>query len=319
MARLSPPNQKNCIASERVFVHTSIYDEVCEKLVAVVEKMRMGVPCITNDPDRVVDCGAMTMEAQIPIIESHLADARAHGAKILCGGKPTDLGLPGATYFPPTLVRDVRAGMRLFQEETFGPVISLIKFENEADVIQMANSTPFHLGSSIYTNDRSRMNRMVSALGSEMMVGNDFGFQYFVQDMPFGGRKDSGFGRFNGPEGLREFSRTKSIVEDRFFWLRSTPPSILQYPQKPGAYSLMSAATRLFYGPNLLYKAGAAVDLFRVLLTGKALNRDLTPEVTEQSSQAQSQSPLASPVKPKRRSPVRGRSPVRPKAKGKEK
>lgn len=118
--------------------------------------------------------------------------------------------------------------MRIVNEEVFGPVMLIIPFSNDDEAVKLANSTDYALGSSVFSGDSKRAYSVARRVVAGMATINDFGVGYLIQSLPFGGSKISGFGRFGGPEGLREFSRLKSVVTDRFPGvLTKVPPYML--------------------------------------------------------------------------------------------
>ncbi len=272
---------QNCIAAERVYVHESIYDAVAERLKAKVEQLRVGPPCITNDASEMVDLGAITVPAQVEIVKRLVNDAVEKGAVVLVGGSETDCGFPGAHYFQPTLLGNVTHDMKIANEETFGPVLSLISFSNEEELFTMVNSTVYALGSTVFSNDLSRTDYLSKRICSEMMIFNDFGLGYLINDLPFGGRYDSGFGRFNGPEGLRDFSRTKSVIRDRFSFLKTTPPKVMQYPVPVNAVSFFKNAMTMCYGNGLSVRFRAGLRMVSIWWSGKTPESDLDPRTAK--------------------------------------
>jgi Aldehyde dehydrogenase family len=190
------------------------------------------------------------------------------GAVVLAGGEPHPDLAPTGLYYRPTVLSNITPGMDIVTEEVFGPVMLLIKFTDEKDVVQQANSTPFALGSSVFTTDYAKAERVTDGLVSGMTTINDFGIGYLIQSLPFGGFKESGWGRFNGVEGLREFSRIKSVVTDRFP-LRTKAPSFVQYPIPDHAESVVKEAVRMIYAPTYAGKMRGLVHMLKVLITGK--------------------------------------------------
>jgi acyl-CoA reductase-like NAD-dependent aldehyde dehydrogenase len=190
---------QNCISSERIYVHTSIYDKVAAEMQRRANLLRQGPSKLGASADEVVDVGAITMNEQIKIVETLVGDAVEKGAKVLAGGK-RDSESKGR-YFRPTVLKDVTHEMRIANEEAFGPVMSLIRFKDDEDLISKINSIKYGLGGCIFTKDYKKAVGVARKLNSDMVCMNDFGLYYLIQDTPFGGSGESGFGRFNGPEG----------------------------------------------------------------------------------------------------------------------
>ena len=190
---------QNCCGVERLFVYEGIYDEFLDKAEAKVKAMVQGVPLGTacgNEGD--VDLGATVMEGQIKIIQDLIDDAVAKGAKLHCGGQ-RNLKVNGLVgqFYEPTLISGVTSKMRISKEEVFGPVMCVVKVENDSDeeCIKMVNDCPFGLGSSVYSSNKKRAEAMGARIRSGMFTANDFGVNYMIQSLPFGGVKESGFDR----------------------------------------------------------------------------------------------------------------------------
>jgi acyl-CoA reductase-like NAD-dependent aldehyde dehydrogenase len=197
---------QTCIAVERALVAAPVYDRFLDEVVAATSALRQG-----PEPDAHV--GAITRPPQIEVIEARLADAVAHGARILTGGsRRKDLA---GSFFAPTVVADVTPDMELVREETFGPVLPVIRVGSAEEAVAIANDCDYGLNASVFTRDR----RAAAALAEQLVAGgvnvNDALLGAAIPSLPFGGEKWSGFGRVHGPEGLREFSRVKSVVGDR--------------------------------------------------------------------------------------------------------
>src|SRR5262249_30510019 len=126
-------------------------------------------------------------------------DAVEKGAEVLSGGARNKDS--NGRYFKPTVLKNVTHEMRIANEEAFGPVMSLIKFKDDKDLIEKINSIKYGLGGCIFTKDYKKAEDVARKLKSDMVCMNDFGLYYLIQDTPFGGSGESGFGRFNGPEG----------------------------------------------------------------------------------------------------------------------
>jgi betaine-aldehyde dehydrogenase len=192
-----------CIALSRVLAPRAKYDEVVEAAVAITEKMTLGDP---HDPDTVL--GPVISNRHRARVETHIAAARDDGATLACGGgRPAQL--ERGWYVEPTIFRDVDNGMRLAQEEVFGPVLAIIPHDGDDDAIALANDTRYGLSGAVFTPDLDR----ALAVASRIRVGT-FGVNGYALDfsLPFGGRKHSGVGREFGVEGLAENTELKAIA-----------------------------------------------------------------------------------------------------------
>ncbi len=195
---------QTCVCANRIYVQAGVYEEIAKRLVAKVEAMKVGdgfADGVTQGP--LIDSSAVEK------VQEHIADATAHGAKVIAGGKPHALG---GTFFEPTVVRDVTQSMRFATEETFGPVAPLFRFETEQEVIGMANDTIFGLAAYFFTRDYARIWRVSEALEYGIVgintgiISNEVG--------PFGGVKQSGLGREGSKYGIEEYLEIKYLCVD---------------------------------------------------------------------------------------------------------
>ena len=159
-----------------------------------------------RQPETVV--GPMAGEKHLRKVEEYVALARKEGARIVCGGER--LELDGGYYYKPTVIADLTNDSRVVQEEIFGPVLTVQPFDTEDEAIQLANSTPYGLASGIQTTNLARAHRVAGRLQAGIVWINDWAM--LDPAIPFGGVKDSGFGREYGPEALAAYTRIKSVV-----------------------------------------------------------------------------------------------------------
>lgn len=201
---------QTCIAGSRLLLQDSIYDEFVEKLLALAATARMGDPM---DPDTQV--GPVTTPPQYQKVLEYIDIAKQEGARLLLGGKPADRPEcgSGGWFVEPTIFGDVDNSMRIAQEEVFGPVLSIIRFKDEADAVQIANDVRFGLAAAVWTSDMAQALRMTEKLRAGTVWVNTYRAVSFMA--PFGGYKDSGLGRENGMDAIKEFLQTKSV------WLNS--------------------------------------------------------------------------------------------------
>ena len=217
---------QNCIGIERVIVGPSLYDKLVSILEPRVKALRLG-------PD--ADLGGMISDASFDRLEELIAEAVSQGARLLAGGKRYNHpDFPMAHYFQPTLLVDVTPKMRIAQNECFAPILTVLRAEASTAeaMLSIANAPNFGLGASVHGSERDpAMAPIVRGLKAGMVAVNDFAVYYAVQ-LPFGGVRGSGYGRFAGEEGLRGLCNIKSVCEDRFGWLgvRTGIPPPMQYP-----------------------------------------------------------------------------------------
>lgn len=263
---------QNCAGGERFFVHDKVYDKFLDMVTPLVRGLRQGNP-LGEEP---VDCGAMCMPGLAEKVHGLVTDAVARGARLLAGGELRPSAACGGQFYPPTLLADVGPGMKIWEEEVFGPVMSVIRWSSDDEVVALANDCAFGLGSSVFAGSGSRARAIASRLEAGMANINDFATTYMCQSLPFGGVKHSGFDRFAGVEGLRGLCVPKAVCEDRFpLLMNSSIPPPWQYPVKDNAVAFGTALVTMFYGPGLVYQARGLAALLVALVApgGKAAGK----------------------------------------------
>lgn len=192
---------QTCVCANRIFVQAGVYDAFADKLAAAVKDFKVGLG--TDDG---VTQGPLINKAAIDKVQDLVEDAKQKGAKVMCGGAPHELG---GTFYQPTILTDVTTDMRVASEEIFGPVAPLYKFENEEEVIQKANDTPFGLAAYFYARDMGRVWRVSEGL-EYGIVGINEGI-ISTEAAPFGGVKESGIGREGSKYGVEDFVEIKYL------------------------------------------------------------------------------------------------------------
>ena len=196
---------QTCIAGSRLLVQDSIHDAFVEKLLAVARTARMGDPM-----DPATQVGPITTPPQFQKVLDYIDIARAEGAQVLLGGERGSAPECGQGWFvQPTIFTGVRNDMRIAQEEVFGPVLAVIRFTDEADALRIANDVRFGLAAAVWTQNIGRAIRMSERLQAGTVWVNTYRAISFMA--PFGGYKDSGLGRENGIDAVREYLQTKSV------------------------------------------------------------------------------------------------------------
>lgn len=194
-------NGQTCVCANRIYVQSGIYDRFSEGLSHRLKDMQTG-----NGFDENITFGPLIDAAAVEKVKDHIADAVSHGAKVISGGAPHPLG---GLFFEPTILTDVTSAMKVAQEETFGPVAPIFRFETEEEVLSQANDSDFGLAAYVYTRDLARTFRFSEALAYGM-VGVNTGL-ISTAEAPFGGIKKSGLGREGSRYGLEEFMEMKYI------------------------------------------------------------------------------------------------------------
>lgn len=193
---------QSCVCAKRFIVVRSVRKQFEAALVARLAARRMGDP---TDP--ATQIGPLARADLRDRLHAQVRGSVRRGARLLLGGKP----LPGPGFFyPPTLLTDVRAGMPVHDEEVFGPVGAIIAVRDEAEAVRVANQSPFGLGAAIFTRSRASARRLVPQLAAGAVFINDF--VRSAPELPFGGVKDSGFGRELGEAGLKAFTNLKTVA-----------------------------------------------------------------------------------------------------------
>ena len=227
-----------CIGIERVYVEEPVYDEFVDKLRAKVKTLRQGADGDTYT----AEIGAMTSPPQVEIVSEQVEDARASGARVLTGGRRGDG--PG-DWYEPTVIADVDQSMKVMREETFGPVIPVMKVADVEQAIEFANDTSYGLGSSVFAGDPAEGERIARRIEAGHCNVNDVLVNYNVLGLPMGGWKSSGIGVRHGAQGIRRFCRTEALTVPRLPQAKSEPIWFPYSARKRGAvrrlYRFLSA------------------------------------------------------------------------------
>ncbi|SEG15916.1 NAD-dependent succinate-semialdehyde dehydrogenase [Billgrantia desiderata] len=192
---------QTCVCTNRLLVQSGVYEAFVEKLAARVAQLKVG-----NGLDEGVVQGPLINQAAVDKVQSHIADALAKGARLVCGGEPHALG---GTFFQPTVVADVTDEMRVAREETFGPLAPVFRFDSDEQAIAMANATEFGLAAYFYARDYRRIWHVMEGLEYGMVAVNEGILS--TELAPFGGVKESGLGREGSHHGLDEFTELKYV------------------------------------------------------------------------------------------------------------
>ncbi|MBZ0166187.1 MAG: aldehyde dehydrogenase family protein, partial [Candidatus Omnitrophica bacterium] len=194
-----------CTAGSRLFLQEEIYDTFLQRLADRTQALKIGDP-----KEAATEFGPLTSRDQRDHLLTMIQEAVADGARVVCGGLAPDL--PG-NYLEPTVLADVTNEMTIARDECFGPVLSVIRFKTEEDVVSMANDSPYGLAACVWTKDESKADRVAKRLQTGTVWVNTYG--NFFNEAPFGGCKQSGFGCELGAEGLKEYTVAKHICIDK--------------------------------------------------------------------------------------------------------
>jgi succinate-semialdehyde dehydrogenase / glutarate-semialdehyde dehydrogenase len=194
-------NGQSCIAAKRFLVHTDVYDEFAEAFVAIMSSLVVGDPMAEG-----TDVGPLATGSGRDEVDAQVRDAIARGATVLCGGQVPDG--PG-WFYPPTVVTDLTPQMQMWSDEVFGPVAGLFRVSSYAEAVALANDTSFGLGANAWTTDPDEQERFITDLSAGAVFIN--GMVASHPALPFGGIKNSGYGRELSAHGIREFCNIKTV------------------------------------------------------------------------------------------------------------
>jgi succinate-semialdehyde dehydrogenase/glutarate-semialdehyde dehydrogenase len=198
---------QTCLSVERCYVHCRRYDDFLGACEEKTKKLRVG-----NGMDRESDVGPMIHERQLRTVEAHVEDAVARGARVLAGGR--HLPELGKNFYAPTVLADVTHEMRIMREETFGPVLPVMAFDDDDEAVRLANDSEFGLAASVFTRDDARGERLARRIHAGTVMVNDLVSCFGISEAPHGGVKSSGVGRAHGRFGLEEMVRLKYVDVD---------------------------------------------------------------------------------------------------------
>jgi acyl-CoA reductase-like NAD-dependent aldehyde dehydrogenase len=236
-----------CMSIERIYVMESVFDQFLEKIVSETRKLNQGYSQRLDSP---YHCGPLTDPKQLHIIQRQLQDARDKGAELLLGGSHQGL------FFEPTLLTGVDHSMLIMQEETFGPILPIVKVKDEGEAIQLTNDSQYGLSAYIWTSDLRRARRLAQEIQTGSVVVNDTMVQFGAPLLPFGGIKASGFGRIHGKQGLLQFTQAFAYVEGK-------PPmkyDLATIVRTPGRYKFIAVLIGLIFGVTFRQKVGVVLN-----------------------------------------------------------
>jgi acyl-CoA reductase-like NAD-dependent aldehyde dehydrogenase len=233
-----------CISVERVYVEEPVYDEFVAKLTKEVSGLRQGAD--GRKPEK--DVGAMTSPNQSAIVEEHVNDALANGARALTGGKRGDG--PG-DYFEPTVLVDVDHSMKVMRDETFGPVVGVMKVRDSEEALRLANDSRYGLAGSVF-GEKERAEKVARRIEAGSVNVNDVISNMAAMGVPMGGWKQSGIGARHGEYGIKKYCRPESIVVTRFAGKREPT----WYPYTKARRNLVDRLTTAFNARDLKRRLG---------------------------------------------------------------
>jgi acyl-CoA reductase-like NAD-dependent aldehyde dehydrogenase len=222
-----------CASVERCYVHESLAEKFTQAVVAETKRLR-------QSGDKQSDIGSMTSEAQLRTVERHVYEATARGAIALTGGERVP-DVPGP-FFPPTVLTNVDHDMDVMREETFGPVLPIMTFKTDDEAVRLANDSDFGLTASVWTSDIDRGKRLAERIDAGTVMVNEVLYTHGIAQTPWGGVKQSGFGRTHGRAGLLELVHPQHVHVNR----RSSTPDLWWFNYTPDAGRLFRALAHRF-------------------------------------------------------------------------
>ena len=249
-----------CASVQRLYLAEPLAERFTGRLVEEALKLRTGV----GRGPGACDLGALTSEMQLEVVESLVEDARRRGAKILCGGRRPE-GRAGF-FYEPTVIADLPRDARLWREEVFGPVVAVASFRDEDEAIRLANDTEYGLMASVWTRDIARGERLARRIASGTTVVNDHAMTYGIPELPWGGVKQSGFGRTHGKPGLLEFVEWRHVHVNALPGVRAP----WWFPERAATYHALKAGAealgRSAVARRVLGALGLAKDVAMAML-----------------------------------------------------
>jgi acyl-CoA reductase-like NAD-dependent aldehyde dehydrogenase len=230
-----------CASVERCYVHESIAPKFIEIVVAETKALKQGV-----GTEVAVDIGSMTNERQLEIVDHHVQDAEERGAKILTGGKRGE-NLKGY-FYQPTVLTNVNHDMTIMRDETFGPVLPVMTFKSDDEAVKLANDSVYGLTASVWTRNIARGRRLAEEIQAGTVMVNEVVYTHGIAQTPWGGVKDSGYGRTHGRAGLLELVTPQHVHLNRISFL----PDLWWFRYNQNATRLFSDLARRFTTGSLM-------------------------------------------------------------------
>lgn len=245
-----------CASIERCYVHESISKQFTELVVNETRKLKLGPPA-----DDAVDVGSMTNERQLRIVEEHIQDAVEQGARIETGGHRVEN--TEGWFHEPTVITNVDHSMEVMREETFGPVLPIMTFKNDEEAISLANDSVYGLTASVFTSDIARGRRLAERIDAGTVMINEVVYTHAIAQTPWGGVKQSGYGRTHGRLGLLELVTPQHIHVNSVPWL----PDVWWFRYTAEAANLFRGFARRFTTGSVLNSSLLLPKIIRRMLS----------------------------------------------------
>jgi succinate-semialdehyde dehydrogenase/glutarate-semialdehyde dehydrogenase len=255
---------QSCAGVERIFVHEKIYSKFIDEMKRQGNLLRQGVGTSYN-----VEIGSMTTENQLETVKTHLEDAISKGAVV------TELGtvsgdISKGLFHRPYIIENVTDAMHIMQEETFGPLLGIAKFSNEDQAIALANDSNLGLTASVWTTDRKKGHSVASKLEAGTVTINDHLMTHGLAETPWGGFKESGYGRTHGSLGLEAMTQPRCVVDDI---LPGVKRNMWWYPHNKAVYEGLKGGIDFLYAKSVPVKFDGMMKLVKTFLRTFTENR----------------------------------------------
>lgn len=247
-----------CASVERCYVHEAIASKFIERVVAETKRLKQGLGTTES-----IDVGAMSNQRQLEIVETHVNDARQRGAEILTGGKRG--ANPDGYFYEPTVLTRVDHSMAIMRDETFGPVLPIMTFKTEAEAIGLANDSVYGLTASVWTKDIAKGRRLAQQVEAGTVMVNEVVYTHGIAQTPWGGVKESGYGRTHGWLGLLELVTPQHIHVNRISFL----PDLWWFSYDSRADQLFNGLATSFTTGSILKTSRLLPQMIRRCLSGR--------------------------------------------------
>ena len=242
---------QSCAGVERLYVHQDVYAPFMALLKQKVELLRVGVD---------QDVGALCTERQVQTVQQHYTEALAAGATVFARS-PMPAGL-NAQFIPPTVLTDVDHRMKVMREETFGPIVGVMKVADDEEALRLANDSSYGLSGSVWTRDAAKGARLARRMAAGAVMVNDHLLSHGLTETPWGGPKDSGVGRGHGAWAFEEVTQPQVVVED---WLKFARRNVFWHPYDQAMYDGLKGVMQFLYGAGLHARLAGAVRFLKIM------------------------------------------------------
>ena len=247
---------QSCGGVERVYVHEDVYEPFIQTLKRKVEALRLGLDASFN-----IDIGAMTTEGQVSVVQGHLEDALAKGAVVYARSLQAE-GEHSKNMLPPMVLTEVNHEMLLMRQETFGPLLGVMKVKDMDEALTLANDSHLGLTGSVWSKNRRKAEKLARQIQAGVVMINDHLMSHGLAETPWGGVKESGIGRTHGAIGFDEMTQPQVIVHDILPFVRQ---NIWWHPHGKKIYEGLLGATRFLYGKSMMQRAKGFYHLLKII------------------------------------------------------